>query len=154
MFSCEFCKISKNTFSYRLLRTKVSYKKFNESYFLHSLKKASFNFLTNDPNQNYNLLTDKFLCIVNKRAPLKKKFAGGNNAPFMNTEFQKEIYVRSRLRNKHWVQPSAENIAAAYKTQRNKCFKIRRKSFRDVWIKIQKKELKLSNTFGILLNPS
>ena len=58
------------------LRTKViyyrSYKKFSESDFLCSLKKANFDFLKNDPNQNYNLLTDKFLGIVNKHAPLKK----------------------------------------------------------------------------------
>ena len=30
-------------------------------------------YLKNDPNQNHNLLTDKFLGIVNKHAPLKKK---------------------------------------------------------------------------------
>ena len=35
-----------------------SYKKFNESDFLRSLKKANFHFLTNDSNQNYNLLTE------------------------------------------------------------------------------------------------
>ena len=100
------------------LKTKVifywSYKKFNESDFLCSLKKVKFAFF--DPNQNYNLLTDKFLGIVNKHAPLKKKFIRGNNVPFMNREFQKEIYVSSRLRNKYWVEPSAEN-KAAYKKQ-------------------------------------
>ena len=82
------------------LRTKViyyrSYKKFNESDFLCSLKKANFDFFKNDFNQNYNLLTDKFLGIVNKHVPLKKKFVRGSNAPFMNRKFQKEIYVRSR----------------------------------------------------------
>ena len=35
----------------------------------------------------------------------------------MNREFQKEIDVRSRLRNKYWVQPSSEN-KAAYKKQK------------------------------------
>ena len=98
------------------LKTEVavyrSYKKFNKSDFLCFLKKANFDFLKNDPNQNYNLLTYKFLGIVNKHAPLKKKFVRGNNAPFMNREFQKEIYVRSRLRKKFWVEPSTENKAA------------------------------------------
>ena len=88
------------------------------SYAKCSLKKANFEFLKNDPNQNYHLVTDKFLGIVSKHAPLKKKFVRGKNAPFMNREFQKEIYVRSRLRNKYWVEPSAEN-KAAYKKQRN-----------------------------------
>ena len=55
----------------------------------------------------------KFLGIINKHAPLKKKIVRGNNAPFM---FQKEIYVRSRLRNKFWVKPSTEN-KATYKNR-------------------------------------
>ena len=121
------------------LRTKViyyrSYKKFNESDFSCSLKKANFDFFKNDPNQNCNFLTDKTLGIVNKHAPLKKKFVRGNNAPFMNREFQKEIYVRTRLRNKYWVEPSAAN-KAAYKKQINKCVKIRRKSIKRYMDKI------------------
>ena len=95
----------------------------------------------------------KFLGIINKHAPLKKKIVRGNNAPFMNKEFQKEIYVRSRLRNKFWVEPSAEN-KTAYKKQRNKGVKIRRKVLRDIWIKFRKRVLKLTKVFGILLNPS
>ena len=87
------------------LKTKViyyrSYKKFNESDFLCSLKKINFDFFKNDPNQNNNLLTDKFFVIANKHAPLKKKFVKGNNTTVRNREFQKEIYVRSRLRNKY-----------------------------------------------------
>ena len=132
------------------LKTKViyyrSYKKFNESDFLCSLNKANFNFFKNDPNQNYNLLTDKFLGLANKHAPLKKKFVRGNNAPFMNREFQKEIYVRSRLRNKYWVEPSAEN-KAAYKKQRNKCVKIRRKSIKRYMDKISEKGIETNKSF-------
>ena len=45
------------------------------------------------------------------------KFIRGNKAPFMKREFLKEIYVSSRLRNKYWVEPSAEN-KAAYKKQK------------------------------------
>ena len=97
------------------LKTKViyyrSFKKFNESDFLCSLKKANFDCFKNDPNQSYNVLTVKFLGIVNRHALLKKKFVRGKNAPFMNRELQKEIYVRSRLRNKYWVEPFPENKA-------------------------------------------
>ena len=99
------------------LKTKViyyrGYKKINESGFLCSLKKANFGYFKNNPNQDYKT-TDQFLGIVNKHAPLKKKFVRVNNAPFMNREFQKEIYVKSRLRNKYCVQPSAE-IKTAHK---------------------------------------
>ena len=123
-------------------KTKVifyrSCKKFKESNLLCSLKKANFDCLKNDPYQNYNLSTNKFLGIVNKHAPLKKKFVRGSNAPFMNREFQKEIYVRSRLRNKYWVEPTTEN-KVAYQKQRNKCVKIRRKSIKRYMDKVSEK---------------
>ena len=91
-------------------------------------------------------MTEKFLRLANKHAPLKKKFVRGNNAPFMNREFQKEIYVRSRLRNKYWVELSAEN-KAAYKTQRNKCVKIRRKSIKRYMDKISEKGIETNKSF-------
>ena len=104
------------------------------------------NYLKNDPNQNHNLLTDKFLGIVNKHAPLKKKFVRGNNAPFMNREFQKEIYVRSRLRNKYWVEPSAEN-KVVYKKQKNKSVPIRRKSIKRYMDNVLGKGIKTNKFF-------
>ena len=131
-------------------KTKVifyrSCKKFKESNLLCSLKKANFDCLKNDPYQNYNLLTNKFLGIVNKHAPLKKKFVRGSNAPFMNREFQKEIYVRSRLRNKYWVEPSVGN-KAAYKKQRNKCAKITRKSIKRYMAKVSEKDIETNKRF-------
>ena len=42
----------------------------------------------------------------------KKIFVRGHNTPFINREFQKEIYMKSRLKNKFWVQSSVENKAA------------------------------------------
>ena len=76
--TCSF-KLKTKVIFYRI------YKKFNQWDFISSLKKANFDFLKNDPNQNCNLLTDKFLGIVSSHATLKKKFVRGNNAPFMNT---------------------------------------------------------------------
>ena len=64
-----------------------------------------------------------------------------------------QSHKANRLRNKYWAKLSAEN-KAAYKRQRNKCVKIRRKSVRDIWIKFQKKVSKLIKVFGTLLNPS
>ena len=74
----------------------------------------------------------------------------------MNREFQKEICVKSRLRNKYWVEPTTEN-KVAYQKQRNKCVKIRRKSIKRYMGKVSEKGIKLTKVtkvFGILLNPS
>ena len=53
-------------------------KKFNEQKFLKDVKNKSFYFNSDDPNDNYELITDLFSKIVNKDAPLKKKFVRVN----------------------------------------------------------------------------
>ena len=42
------------------------------------------------------------LIKYSKHAPLKKKFIKGNQAPFMNRKLEKEIGIRSKLRNNCW----------------------------------------------------
>ena len=64
--------------------------------------------------------------LVDKRASLKKKFVRGNHAPFINLEFQKEMYSRSKLRSRYLKQQEKNKIAC--KKQRNKCIKIRTKN--------------------------
>ena len=84
--------------------------------------------------------------MINKNVPSKKKFLRDKNAPFMNREFQKEIYVRCRSRNRYWVQPSVEN-KWAYKRQRNKCVKIRRKNIKKYMDKVSEKGIKTNKIF-------
>ena len=38
---------------------------------------------------------------LNKVAPIKRKYARGNQMPFMTKELSKEIMARSRLKNKY-----------------------------------------------------
>ena len=56
---------------------------------------------TDDPNENYYSLTNTFIDIVTKYAPLKKKFIRENKAPFMTTELRIEICTKRRFRNKY-----------------------------------------------------
>ena len=72
--------------------------------------------------------------------------------PFMNRQFQKEILVRSRLRNKFWVEPFAEN-KAAYKNQRNKYVKIRRKSIKRYMDKVSEKGMETNKSFWNFIKP-
>ena len=50
-------------------------------------------FLTNSncPNENYQHLTENFISVVEKHAPLKKKSVRGNQASFVYREFRKAI---------------------------------------------------------------
>ena len=79
---------------------------------------------SNDPNVNYKSITENFLETIDKHAPLKKQFIRGNQAPFMNRDFQKAIYTRASLKNKYWQDLSREN-ELAYKKQRSLCVSIR-----------------------------
>ena len=79
-----------------------NYKKFNEQKFLEDVKNTNFCFNSDNPNENYELITDLFSKIINKHAPLKKKFLRGIEAPFLNKELRKAIYDRSKLRNYYY----------------------------------------------------
>ena len=103
-----------------------NYNNFDASLFLNDLEKTTSLINSNCPNENYQQnekwkLSENFISVVEKHAPLKKKIVRGNQAPFVNREFRKAIYTRSRLRNKYWKNPTSEN-KLRYKQQRNKCF--------------------------------
>ena len=120
---------------WRLKPKKIYYKNFknfNAKNSLEEVKSTDLIFSSDDPNENYELITNVFSNIVEKHAPLKKKFLRGNQAPFMTKEFRKAIYNRSRLRNKFCKIPTEEN-EKLYKKQRNKCVAIHKKLLEIIW---------------------
>ena len=123
-----------------------NYKKFDEKSFLDHLQNKNFSMSSNDPNVNYKSITENFLETIDKHAPLKKKIIRGNQAPFMNRDFQGAIYTRTRLKFKYWRDPSRENTLA-YKKQRNLCVSIRRKSITNYLNKFSDKSLETNKSF-------
>ena len=101
-----------------------------ETNFLNEVKNCDFSLTTDDPNQNYDFLTNTFINIVNNHVPLKKKFIRGNQAPFMTRNLRKQIYNKSKLRNKLCRTPTKEN-EKLYKKQRNKCVALKRKCIKE-----------------------
>ena len=93
-----------------------NYKKFNEKLFLNDLK--ALNIDHSNPDFSYSLLTENTLKVLNKHAPLKKRFIGGNHAPFMNKNLRKAIYTRSRLKRRFHKNPTKTN-EKLFKKQRN-----------------------------------
>ena len=77
----EFCNLFKTQIT--CLKPKIvfyrNYKHFEDIRFLEDLNSTDFSLNTDDPN---NFITDKFLNVVNKHAPLKKKTLKGNQVPF------------------------------------------------------------------------
>ena len=90
--------------------------------------------------------------VIDEHAPLKNKFVRGNQAPFLNREFQKAIYTRTRLKNKYWREPSREN-KLAYKKQRHLCISRRRKSITNYLNKFTDKGLETSKSIWKFIKP-
>ena len=65
----------------------------------------------------------------------------------MNTEFQKTIYTRTRLKNKYWQDLSRE------KKQRNLCVSARRKSITNYLNKFTDKGLETNKSFWKFIKP-
>ena len=65
--------------------------------------------------------------VLNKFAPLKKKYLRANHSRFVSKELNKAIMQRSRLRNAY-LKGKTKAVRIAYKKKRNVCVSILRKS--------------------------
>ena len=77
-------------------------------------------------NHSYADFEKVFLKELNKHAPLKKKVSRHNNDAFMKKELQKEIMLRSKLKNK--FNKESHINWCNYKRQRNHCLRILHKT--------------------------
>ena len=72
-----------------------------------------------------NLSVDDFKSIFvsawNSNAPVKKKVARGNNAPFMNRTLSKAFMHRSKLKNRYHKFPTEANKKIHQKTSQFLC---------------------------------
>ena len=86
------------------LKTKIVFycnnKHFEDRRFLEDFSQ-NFHLKQMTRKKIYNFITEKFLDAVNRHALLTKKMLRGNQAPFMNKKLMKEIYTRSKLKNKY-----------------------------------------------------
>ena len=122
------------------------YKIFEENTFLYELDqnmiKGEF-YAQNDP---YNGFTNTFTNIANKYAPLKKKIARGNDAPFMTKGLRRAIMNRSRSKHKYLKNPSWENFLIL-KKMKNKCNSLCRKAKKQFFKKSCKKGFNTNKEF-------
>ena len=119
--------------TYKKLKPKVimyrNYKNYISEEFRHDFQ-TQFNSPNNKPS--YETFENIFLSVLNKYAPVKRKYLRGNHQPFMNKELSKAIMKRSRLRNiyiKHRSLSNREN----YVRQRNFCTNLLRRTKRDYY---------------------
>ena len=111
--------------SFRKMPPKIikyrSYKNFSPANFHQELC------LINMQNTSNDIFVSAVMEILNRHAPLKKKYVRANENPFITKALRKEHMKRSRLRNKYLKDRTKENHTA-YKKQRNKCVSLLRQT--------------------------
>ena len=78
----------------------------------------------NDGLQKFGKTT---MDTLNSFAPVKKKYARGNQMSFMTKNLSKKTMTRSRFRNKYLKHKAEENFLL-YTPQRHKCLSLWRKA--------------------------
>ena len=145
-FKSHFIRLRPRVITYR------NYKKVDENVFLNDLQKLEIKLDEQNSESSYSLSSNKFLEVLKKHAPLKKKVLKGNHSPFVSKEFQKAIYTRSKMKSKLNQNPSRENVLA-YKKHRNICVSLRRKSLKNHLKSITKKGINNRQSFRKFIKP-
>ena len=145
-FKSHFIRLRPRVITYR------NYKKVDENVFLNDLQKLEIKLDEQNSESSYSLSSNKFLEVLKKHAPLKKKVLKGNHSPFVSKEFQKAIYTRSKMKSKLNQNPSRENVLA-YKKHRNICVSLRRKSLKNHLKSIKKKGINNRQSFRKFIKP-
>ena len=92
--------------------------------------------------------------ILQKHAPLRKRYVRANQAPFKDKSVNKHIMKRTRLRNK-FLDTKSDIDRKAYNTQRNLCIILIRqakKRFLATLIQMLSLKIKLFEHFKIFFN--
>ena len=76
-------------------------------------------------NLEFEHFLNIFIEILNKHAPIKKKYLRANQGEFMSKELNKSIMTRSRLRSKYLKEKSVDS-KIAYDEQSNYCVNLLR----------------------------
>ena len=100
----------------------------------------------------YQHFLNIFLDILNKHAPIKKKYIRANQSNFMTRKLSKAIMKRSKLRNR-FLKEKSETSRKAYNIQRNYCVNLLRKSKREYFANIKINNIAHNKKFRQTVKP-
>ena len=105
------------------------YKDFSNEAFMHELESV----LSRFSHISFEIFKSTVDDILQKHAPIKKRYVRGNQASLMNSKIHKEVMRRIRLRNK-FIDPKTEADRIAYNKQRNYCVSLIRKEKKPITV--------------------
>ena len=105
-----------------------NYKNFHEIFFRNSLRDELGKI---EPSHlNYTSFETIFNRVLDKHAPIKKKYVRANDKPFMTRALRKAVMLRSRLRNRYNKDQTIENWNK-FRKHRNSCVELFRREKRN-----------------------
>ena len=118
------------------------------------LKEELNNKLLNIDISNAELVefTNTVLSILDKHAPIKRKYIRANNSAFMTKELRAAIMQRSKLRQK-FLKERTNDSKHLYNRQRNLCVSLLRKTKRDYFKQLNNKVISDNKKFWQTISP-
>ena len=126
------------------------YKYYNENMFRSELLEELYNI--NGGSIDCDTFENVCIGVLNRHAPMKKKYTRANNSPFMNKKLSKAVMNRSRLRNKFLKNPTHEN-RVNYHKYRNFCTGLFRKEKKLYYNNLDTKLITDNKTFWKTVSP-
>ena len=116
------------------------YKNFRNDYFRIELENALLKYDIN--NIDYDSFIKTFLTVLDKHAPVKKKYLRANHANFVTKQLRKAIMKRSKLRN-DFLKDRNDAFQSVYKKQWNLCVTLLQKAKKTVFLEFRTDHKKL-----------
>ena len=102
--------------------------------------------------KNYDKFQNVLRKVLDKHAPLKKKYLRANNSPFMTKPLRKLIMNRSRCKNAYFKNKTVENWEK-YRKLRNDCVKLTKKVKQKYFENLNINRVKDNKTFWKTVKP-
>ena len=103
--------------------------------------------------RGFEKFCDMSIQLLNKYGPIKKKYKGDNQMPFVTKELSKTIMKRSKLRN-NYLKNKTDANRMLYKKQRNYCVSLLRKSKTNYYANLDEKKVPDNKLFWKVIKPS
>ena len=126
----------------------IKYKGFSNGAFMHELESASARF----SQISFGTFKSTFDNVLQKHAPIKKRYARANQASFINSRIHKEVMRRTRLRNK-FIDSKTDADRIAYNKQRNYCVSPIRKEKKAYYSNLNIRDVTDNKTFWRKVKP-
>ena len=124
------------------------YKGFSNEAFMHELESALARF----SQISFGTFKSTVDNILQKHAPIKKRYVRANQASFINSKIHKEVMRRTRLRNK-FIDSKTDADRIAYNKQCNYCVSLIRKEKKAYYINLNIGEVTGNKTFWRKVKP-